>query len=202
MFLTVVPNTAALVAASSPSFWDQLWPALVATIAGVVVGVPVALQVNAAIAARAARAAEAEARKRLVAGLIVVTVSLEANVARLKDISETVGAGRAPFDAGLDTARWDAVRDEVVEHLDDPDLKGRLASHFAGTEVLARLLRMYLDLVAGMAATLEGSQVTRQALAGNLIQRAGALEEEARRLIAELDEITGGVPLESQSPQP
>jgi hypothetical protein len=100
---------------------------------------------------------------------------------------------KAPFDAALDAARWEAVGPEIVANLDDPDLKGRLASHFERVRALNSIYRMYLDTTIGVASTIIGSETTREALRNYLVTFTAELKADGGHLADEVEMVIGNL---------
>jgi hypothetical protein len=62
--------------------------------------------------------------------LAAVSDTLSANVPRFKEASTAVAAGLFTYDTEIDVGAWEGVRDEFPRLLHDPELLGRLSSHF------------------------------------------------------------------------
>jgi hypothetical protein len=130
-------------------FWDALWPDLTATIAGVIVGLPVALWVN-RIALRATiRREESSSDARLRSGLESVVAALSHNKNELQALAGRFGQGRLPLEASLDISAWDESRDLIASALKIPDLQRRLAWHFSRLKSVHHLNALYIELMIG-----------------------------------------------------
>jgi hypothetical protein len=174
-----------------PDFFSAFWPNLAATALGVVFAVPVGLYVNRLVVARSQRAQAAEERRRLVNALSVVVENLQANLPSLGNISKAYKSPTetAFFDSQLDTAPWEAVRSEVVEHLGDPGLQGRLAAHFADIDRLNRLAQLHFEYGWGMLSSLSGSEKVRGPIRERVGKLAEALEAQAADLVTEVENV-------------
>jgi hypothetical protein len=189
-----VIDTASVLCDSSSSWWDQLWPSLVATIAGVIIGLPAALWLNRQFTAGVAKTAELEAKRRLRAASETVLESLSANDTRLARLLDVLEENGAMFDPRVDVATWAAVESEIVAHLRDAKLKGKLAYHFAALGSLNRLSSVYLETSAGINVNVLGAGEFRQELRTHLIEDATALRGEADDLEEALEAVIAELP--------
>lgn len=173
-------------------FWDAFWPNVAATIVGVVIGGPIALYTN-ALAQRWAHArAKEDGTVRLRSALSVLVSAIEYNDTKLTILQLRLHQSSAVFELGVDTAAWEAIKEQVVENLSDPDLYRRLALHHSDLQSLSRLCVLYLDMVAGMASVFGGVEGTRESLRGFLLKRTKQLREQAASLKTELIVLTQG----------
>lgn len=167
-------------------FANSFWPGFVATVLGIVLGVPVALWVNDRMVARAEASARAIEQARFTKAKHILSERLMANSIQLKSLNARIQQGMIPFNPALDFSVWSVVRADVASLLHDPSLIGALAYHFLSLENCARLTRTYLDYGAGIASALGGSEQTRDALKSYLLTLTGGLAEEADQLVGKL----------------
>jgi hypothetical protein len=177
-------------------FWSGFWPNLASTLVGVIVGVPIALWLNKLAGGAAERRQSAEQRARLRKGLQGLLAAFCHNRQRLQVLIETLTHDKAPFDPALDTAAWEASREEIVPCLQSPDLQRRIAFHFSRLSSVSRLCSVYLDLAAGVASAIGGVENTRSALRNHLVATAEELLAQTRQLAQEVEVV---MPPESTS---
>lgn len=169
------------------SFLPAFWPDLVATVIGVVVGLPFAVWLTRHSVRVQDEARRREDRARLVAALQTVVAALKFNTTRLNLFQSQLSNKRAPFDVALDTSAWEAVRDEVIPFLRVPDLQRRSAYYFARLVSVGTLSRIYLDQVAGIGSALGGIEGTSENLRGFLIATCQELITTGEQLASELE---------------
>ncbi len=173
-------------------FWSGFWPNLASTFVGVIVGVPIALWLNSLSGRAAGRARKAEEHARLRTGLLAVLAALAHNRGRLGALLDVLQKHEALFDVTLDTAAWEASRDEIVPFLRSADLHRRVAFHFDRLRSLARLCSLYLDMIAGVASALGGVEKTRGALRDHLIATSRELLAQTDSIHAEISALLRG----------
>ena len=128
-----------------------------------------------------------EQKLRLENALKIIRQTLTENNARLQITVATINSGKVQFDIQLDISAWDAVKDDIAEHLHDPNLKKRIAYHFSRLNTMAKLNGMYLDFSAGIGAALGGVETTRDALKSNLLATAGFLSTDIAEILPLID---------------
>jgi hypothetical protein len=177
---------------SADLFWSSFWPNLASTIIGVVVGLPVALWLNRLSQRSADASRHDQEQEQLRHGLISVMDALAHNQKQLERLVSTLESNQAMFDVGLDVAAWEAARDQIVPVLRNPELQRRIAFHFSRLGTLTRLCSMYLDLVAGIGATVSGVEKTREALKNHLVAISNKLLSEAETMHGEVKNLAPG----------
>jgi hypothetical protein len=176
------------------AFWGSLWPNLVATLVGVIVGLPTALWLNRRFLAHAHRLEQARERSQVASMLAVVSDTLSANLPRFKEASTAVAAGLFTYDTEIDVAAWDGVRGELPRLLNDPELLGRLSSHFSRVQAFEHLNETWAtrcrekdDPSANWKSKIWlRADVVR--LGDGLHSEAKILQDEVERVILHLDE--------------
>ena len=129
------------------SFASALWPSLVATLVGIICGLPIALWLNRRFVAHAQHVSEEGQRAELTDALAVLTDALALNIPRLDEVGSAVAADLYTYYTELDTATWDSVRDTIASLLHDPELLGRLAYHFSRVSAVDSLNARWTDSV-------------------------------------------------------
>lgn len=170
------------------TFWGSLWPNLVATLVGVIVGLPTALWLNRRFLAHAHRLEQARERTQLASSLAVVSDTLSANLPRFEEVTSGVAAGLFTYDTEIDVGAWDGVRDEFPRLLHDPELLGRLASHFWRVQAFERLNQMWAE------RCLEKHDPSRPWkskvwLRADVVRLGDALHSEAKTLRDEIERV-------------
>lgn len=171
------------------TFWSAFWPNLAATLVGVVLGVPIALWLNGLAGRGATRSREALERELLRNGLEVTESAISHNREQLKVLLDIIKKNQALFELKVDTAAWEASRDQVAPLLRRPDLHRRIAYHFLRMSQMARLTGLYLDMVAGVPAAVGGIEHSRAALRNHLTTSATELIADAEGLIREIADV-------------
>jgi hypothetical protein len=87
----------------------------------------------------------------------------------------------------LDISAWDAVKEDIIEHLHDPNLMKRIAYNFSRLTTMANFNTMYLDFSAGIGSALGGVERTRDALKSHLISEATFLFTDISEIIPLID---------------
>ena len=168
---------------SENDFWITFLPNVVATLVGVILGVPIAMWLNRLSLSATNRRDEFEGRKRLRHGLEALIAALVHNQAALQAIAAQVVEGRIPFDSAIDAVAWDASRSEIVPFLRDPDLHRKAALYFSRVESLRRLTGMYLDVMLGRTVL---TPIAQDDLRQHLLHELRVLREEANQVLPDL----------------
>ena len=168
------------------AFLLAFWPNITATVAGVVIGVPIALWLNARGGKAVDKKRIADECAKLKHGLDAVVLSLKHNESLLGELIASVENKREVYDTGLNLSAWEACREQIVPYLKDAELSRRIAYHFERLAGVSRLVAMYLNLGVGVASALGGSQKTRETLAANIAQSATLLIADALSLQASI----------------
>lgn len=119
--------------------WRDFWPQFVATLGGVLIGVPLALFVDRRGRRWSQRQAQEEESKLLAQALRVLRGALEGNQRQLQGLHEHLERKASiPLWSKIDIVSWDAVRGDILSRLGDLELAANLARHFAGIRQLVR----------------------------------------------------------------
>lgn len=173
-------------------FWETFWPQLWATIAGIALGLPVALWLD----RRAKQTTSKAARERTIEELRLVHGTIELNNLALQELLEKVAKAPVEFAPAphLAVDVWDAVRDHITLSGSDRDLVVHLTDYF---EWIAHFVRDYdrlLDVTIGSAAALHGSVMVRQVLFNRLIEDCHSLHQVGSGLNEDLEKLIGTHP--------
>lgn len=159
LLLAIVLVAIAIAAASLLGVADSFFlGALIATLAGVVAGIPFALAIDrwGQERARSEATLALAKRKRSVIGLL--HDELDENLRRLVDPSELGKRPRPQLTyVPLLTSTWHALRASGDLQLDDADLLGQLAEAYEAIEALNRLDNLALEYAYGAAAAFKGA---------------------------------------------
>ena len=168
-------------------FWTDFLPNFTSTVFGLLLGLPLAFWTNRKFTNAQDNQKQKEQKLRLENALKIIRQTLTENNARLQITVATINSGKVQFDIQLDISAWDAVKDDIAEHLHDPNLKKRIAYHFSRLNTMAKLNGMYLDFSAGIGAALGGVETTRDALKSNLLATAGFLSTDIAEILPLID---------------
>ena len=173
-------------------FWEAFWPNFASTLIGLLLGLPFALWTDRQITARSERRQRKEERNRLANSLDTLSRALSFNRERLKCLVQSLSNNRAPFDPALDYSAWDAVKSEIIQHLHNPTLQQRIAYHFSRMEAVTKLSDLYLNYVAGIGATIGGSEQMRDSLRGYLLNTLQQLDIESEQIMQAIQAAMDG----------
>ncbi len=128
-------------------FWDQFWPALLATFVGVAAGVPAALYVERLRTGQAARARHK--RTREVASQ--VATSLRYNQIAVAGLIANLDRGAFSLTSAIDVATYDMFRADIATLFPQPEMRGSLARNYAEFARLATTSDLYRDMSTKVA---------------------------------------------------
>lgn len=168
-------------------FWIDFWPNFTSTILGLLLGLPLALWTNRIIINTQGRQKQREEKEKLQNALQIIQQTLNENNTRLESTISTINIEMVQFDIQLDISAWDAVKEDITQYLNDPDLKKRIAYHFSRLATMARLNTMYLDYSAGILSALGGVEKTREALKNTLLTTAVFLSKDINEILPLID---------------
>ncbi len=120
-------------------FLRDFWPNLVATVIGLILGLPIALWTNRWMLAHEQRAEGVEALARLRVGLESIRAAVVSNTRRSKQLVDLLRNNEAILDLGIDTTTWEVNRTDVVPLIRDPALRTRLGHYFERVATACRL---------------------------------------------------------------
>jgi hypothetical protein len=157
-------------------FLNSFWPAFVATLLGVVVGIPAALFINRRVEDRRLKSDAAEetgrraefealraARRKLIARLLLISVRDNRNA--IAGISRDIGqADSVIMTTGFDVATWEVAKDEVIELFADVGLRATIARFYENVGYLAVQVRDYREYLIGLPSTLSRAGDFRKAI--------------------------------------
>jgi hypothetical protein len=172
------------------SFWSNFWPGLASTIAGIVIGVPIALWLTHYGASIQERARQAVELARLQRGLQSLATAVRHNAEGLRLFSGALQKNQVPFDIGLDVSAWDVSKQEIIPFLQDAEMQRRIAHHFTRIESLRRSAALLLEQSFGVASALQGAAQTRKALSAHLQGQSDSLSHEADQLANDIERVS------------
>lgn len=156
------------------SFWSDFLSNLAATVVGVVIGLRATIWLN-----------RKEERAKVTHSLDVLQIAIDANRPRLQRVRAVVAAGNSLFDAGLDTAAWEAVQGGLTSTLGNPALRQHLAYHFVRLTGLTKMMETLVSLATRESQTAPVMNA-KQPLANGIVQAATELDVDAGKLVEEL----------------
>jgi hypothetical protein len=170
------------------SFWLAFWPNLLANIAGIAFGVPLALWIDRKAAEAGARSRRAAAITELGAALLSLEHAISDNRPKLDRLAALVGQRRilTATDTGLDYTAWSAVQPLLAREVGSPDLRRRLAFHFSRVQAIVKMV----DLISHSLVSIPGptppvSEARLDAM-GAIADAVTALQSESPKLVEEL----------------
>lgn len=168
-------------------FWEAFLPNFVATILGVVLGLPAAIYVNRKLSAYQHRhEAEASARKFSdIAGVIIR--SLNYNKQLLGSMSELCKTAQVMRNPDLQLTTWDAVGDSFASVCTEPGLIQVLSHHWLRLSRLSEINREMFDRVTGSLPEIEDEEL-RSNMWGELYQSSTDLYHHVDDIIIMLQE--------------
>jgi hypothetical protein len=172
-------------------FFDAFWPNLAATLAGIVLGAPIALTLNQHILNHQRRLQVSDIRVQVRDAIDVLVAACKYNIVVLDEICKEALAGRVMHSPDLRITAWDSVGLILCHSSSSPELLQMLSHHWLrlqrlqvlSDEIFAREVAKSLPSIANKSVVLEFWQV----LHGNsfdLSMHAG----EAIRKLTELKE--------------
>lgn len=162
-------------------FFKSFWPNLLATLGGVLIGVPVALWLTGRAREYQAREERAANDERLSHALEVLAVAIQDNLGLLKESRDGIAKGYVTG-LPLNVSAWDAAKSDITPLLRDTKLKVLAAHHFEQLGLFGAHVERHAEYFIGTRATLMSAPKIREGLGRDLIPFAD-------RLIAEVEEL-------------
>ena len=163
-------------------FWSSFMSGGLATIGGLIIGLPVALWTDRLIKKRELKIEKDEELKILNTALGIIRDVIDDNFAKLGKAYSTIQNEQVQTSLRLNTSAWDATKHDILKSLHNPDLKRNIAYHFEKLHSVETLNSLYLEKATGVSVALSGNKDTREVFKQNLI-------EEITSLINESDEL-------------
>ena len=110
-------------------FFDAFWPQLVATVAGIAMGIPIAFRVERSLETRRQTKADETDKKRLSEVCSVLLDAVDANTEALGNLAEAVRQDGRVLDERLHSAEFEMVRADL-SLLPEAAARGRVAHWF------------------------------------------------------------------------
>ncbi len=164
---------------NSVPFWSTLWPALVATIGGVVVGLPIALWVNRLALRQARRREEADRKKALARAASALRESITWNGEKATSLAADIQGGKISIQTPLEAERWEAVKSEFVRTAQDPKLQGQVAYFFDQVRRAAQTADRRFEFTLGVSSATANAAQVDAALKAQLLKDLVAIAHEA-----------------------
>jgi hypothetical protein len=166
-------------------FFKNFLPGFAAT----VLGIPVGLWANSLVVAQAEEAKRKEEATRLYDSLATINEALTFNILQSGIMLQEHMNGKAFFYVQLDSSTWDVVKKDIIQYLDDPALRRRIANHFSRIEEIRRIESIYLDSVVGVMSALYELPPLKQTLSGELPRIIDQVAKEAQMLKQHIDSV-------------
>jgi hypothetical protein len=177
-----------------PGFWSDFLSHLLATVIGVVIGVPIALWIHHRALMHREERRRASDRDEVAHAVDVLTLALEANRPRLQRLAQAVAQHQALYDSGLDASAWDAVQPFLTSDLGSSAIRPRLAYHFSRVAAVRGLSDLLMRYTVGAESVFDGAPQLRQQLHAAIGSAATELDREAGELAAQLQQGKSGLP--------
>ena len=179
-------------------FWEAFWPNLASTVLGIVIGLPVALWLN----RRGTQEADVQRRRAERASvshvLEILALAIAENRKRLQRFAAVLAEHQSLYDTGLDSGAWEALQSGLTAELRDPELRQKLAYHFARTEALKKLNDTYLKFCVGVESSMSSAPEVKKALGTAIPQAVEELLQETESLTAAIraarERLANGTP--------
>ena len=165
------------------TFLAAFWPNAAATVAGIVLGLPVALWINRLALKNTERSTLSNQAQRLNHALQVLIAAMESNQSVLGEYATVLSESKVSWRLNLDVSAWDAIKTDIVAELTDPDLRRQLAFHFMKLNALRNLNTEYLGFAFGTNASMSGSEKVRESIKGNMKSMCEELQVHSSELI-------------------
>ncbi|MGI8516934.1 MAG: hypothetical protein ACR2ME_01110 [Acidimicrobiia bacterium] len=146
------------------NFWDALWPQPWATIAGVVVGFPIALLLNRLAHLRSEASARQSAIDRSDRDLRAVAAVLENNVEAFAQLNATLIGEATRLLSAARSEVWETACSSLIAPASDQTLVLDLTSYFEDVVRFDRDLQLLQSVSVGAGAALDSAVRVRQML--------------------------------------
>ena len=166
------------------AFLIAFWPNVVATLVGVVVGLPIALWVNRLALRGAEQTAKSGQAHRADHALQVLISAMQGNGTLLREYAEVLATAKVRWRLGLDVSAWEAIKTDFIAELTDSSLRREAAFHFSQLEVLTVLNQEYLQFIFGTNASMSDSDATRTSIGNHLKTMCNDLSLQAEKLVS------------------
>ena len=169
---------------------SSFWPDFLATVGGVLLGIPAGLILNAWIQWIRDSHLRSANRDRLSGTLTDLVVSIDTNERALKNLL-TLRPTTAVFGANLDIATWEMALPDVQVHVEPRIYRILLAQYFQDIKELQDLIREYNTFVVGVNRDADNGVTIRIRLADLIHERAGLAIEKGNWLKEQIVEKDG-----------
>ena len=166
------------------AFLVAFWPNLAATVAGVVLGLPIALWVSRLSLRGSERSSQRSQAQRVHHALQVLISAMKSNCATLREYSEVLASAHLRWHLGLDVSAWGAIQADFIAEITDPALRREVAFHFSQLKTLTFLNQQYLQFNFGTNPSMSEANATRTTIGNDLKNICGECALQAERLVA------------------
>ena len=174
-------------------FWIDYWPNFVATISGLLIGIPISLWLDRKITSWRERDKREEERQRIIQASEMLFQAFDGNNAQMKSLEDTVRQKMGKENLEIDYTAWDAIKPDVIHYLHNPTLQYGLSRHFSRMEYLVKVSDMYTSYQFGIESaviTKKNRKRIVKALVEYLLDLIPELIEEANKLRCDLEKET------------
>lgn len=177
-------------------FFDQFWPALVATFLGVLGGVPLALWLERGRVAREAKDRNTDRAQRTNEVAAEIATSLTYNRTALNGLITNMDEGAFSMTSPIDVATYEMFRADIAALFPEPRMRGALARIYAELARLATTSDLYREMSITVAMDPSSAQPGFRILAGirtSLRTQAGAVLVLLDELLVAVTKLAGDV---------
>ncbi|MFD3227566.1 hypothetical protein [Rahnella aceris] len=121
------------------AFMNSFWPNFASTIAGIIIGLPVAILVNQKVTNLQNKIVKEQRREQLIKSVQVLLQAMEYNRNVLIKITELAFVGRVLRNSDLRITVWDVIGENLMAHGCEPDLLQLLSHHWLRLKRLENL---------------------------------------------------------------
>jgi hypothetical protein len=177
------------------SFWINFSADFGATILGAIIGIPIALGINRRVIKDANRREELSNEARLHNALRLIKENIVFDKEIIRDLVNALDGSIANTakiaSLGINYSTWGAVKNEIIEHSKDVELKIKLTSYYYKAERLMHLKEVVEDFIFGIHSRQGGAlyaaryQKLASDLGGELIEAIDSLTKKIINIIGE-----------------
>jgi hypothetical protein len=161
--------------------WDVL-SNTIATFFGVIGGIPAGLWIERRIERHRNIVAAVQRGESLGAVASALDTCLDANLFAIEATERDISTGYLTLDAGLELFTWEALKNRIVELIDDPKFVARLARYFARLTTFQTMVSVYRDHHQG----------PRDPIKDRILKLGPELRNEGRSIREALKRLPGG----------
>ena len=157
-------------------FWQNFWPNFTSTLAGLILGLPIALLTNRLLFSWQNRKQKMEETGRLHQALTNILNTLTENHIKLLTTQHLLDQHQLPLDTSFDTSAWEVMKNDVIQFLRNPDLKAKIAYHFSRLITLNKLCEKLSNFASiDVRAAIPNKEKTIEDLRNYIVSEIGVL---------------------------